>query len=191
MKRPGRVIVAPLLAGLLAAGLAVAGPGAGVAHAVTTFTQVSDGFESGFPFAPGRWERFTWGGGQAWYDSGIGVAHTGQNDGWLYVAGNGWAAERIGMDLSGQYSSTCWAAVWMQPTGAGAQAGLQVWNPNGWHLIAASYPWLTGNGSGYQLVIVPLNLSGFAGPVYLQAIYGTSSGTGQYVRVDDMSLTCN
>jgi hypothetical protein len=164
---------------------------AGATGAQAGTTQFWDSFEVGNPSS--RWQGFTGGDGVAGYDINKGVAHQGQNNGWLYV-GNGWAAERIPVDLNGFFHrSNCAAGVYMQAVGPGAQVGLQIWNPNnGWHVIAETYPWIDGNGSGYHSVSIgQLNLQGYGGTVYLQAIYGTNSGNKQYVRVDDMVLQCS
>jgi hypothetical protein len=157
---------------------------------LASITQFWDDFEGATPWT--RWEGGGSGDGIAGYDINGGVAHSGRNDGWLYV-GNGWAANRIRVNLNGFFSrSNCAAAISMAPLGSGAQVGLQIWNPTNWTIIAATYPWIEGNGTGYhQVVIDGLNLSGYRGDIYLQAIYGNSSGIKQFIRLDDMILQCS
>ena len=152
--------------------------------------QVWDSFE-GSP-----WTRMDSGGdgdGVAGFDINGGVAYTGANNGWLHV-GNGWAAHRLAVNLDGGFSGKKWncsAAVRMNVLGAGAVAGLQVWDPNGWHIIAEHYPWINGNGSGYHLVAIHnLDLTRFQGNIYLQVIYGDNRPTPQFIRVDDLVLQC-
>jgi hypothetical protein len=136
-----------------------------------------------------RWEAFHGGGdGGAGFNINLGFGHNGHsNNGWLYAA-NGWAFMRIAHGVNVGNRSDCAAAMYMKPVGGGAQVGLQVWNPNGWHLIAETYPWL--DGSDYQQVYVTgMNLEG-VDTVYIQAIYGNSSGSARFIRLDDVALQC-
>jgi hypothetical protein len=147
--------------------------------------EFSDGFE-GDPWS--RWEGLAEGDGVAGADIDQGLAHYGKNNGWLF-AGHGWAAERIGVSV-GQWAdrSICMAEIWMRPVGGGATVGLQVWNPDGWHLIAETYPWL--DGTSYQRVLLlPFSLEGLD-KVYVQAIFGNHTGDERFVRIDDMVLRC-
>lgn len=157
------------------------------AHAGTT--QRWDSLEGATPWT--RWQGGGSGDGAAGYDIGGGVARSGANNGWLHV-GNGWAANRIPVDLGGFFSRhNCAAAVAVNVLAPGAQVGLQIWNPNGWQVIAETYPWIVGNGTGYhQIVLTNLNLSGFFGTIYLQVIYGNNDNIKKFVRFDDMVLEC-
>ncbi|WP_329403959.1 hypothetical protein [Streptomyces melanogenes] len=147
--------------------------------------EFTDSFE-GNPW--NRWEGFHEGDGVAGADLGQGLARTGANNGWLYT-GQGWAAERIAVPVgSWGDRSNCTASIHAQPVGGGAQVGLQVWDPNGWHLLTETYPWL--GGQGYQKITTgPINVSGLS-TVYVQAIYGSSSGKPQFVRLDDVTFRC-
>jgi len=178
-----KALVALVVAVLASGGIVAATPTA--AHAgLTDFT---DSLEGATPWT--RWQGGGVGDGIAGYDINGGVAHSGANDGWLYV-GNGWAANRIPVNLGGfYYRYNCAVGVWFNPLASGAVVGLQVWNPNGWHIIAETYPWVTGGGYK-QVYISGLNLSGYSGDIYLQVIYGNNSGVKTWIRFDDMQLQC-
>jgi hypothetical protein len=148
--------------------------------------QVWDGLEGPTPWT--RWQGGGSGDGVAGYDINGGVAHWDQNDGWLHV-GNGWAANRIPVNISQWTRHNCSVGVWVNPLAAGAQVGLQLWNPNGWHIIAETYPWVTGGGYK-QIFISGLDLRPYSGDVYLQVIYGNSNGVKTFVRFDDMAISC-
>jgi len=152
-------------------------------------TQLWDSVEGATPWT--RWQGGGSGDGVAGYDLNGGVARTGANNGWLHV-GNGWAANRLPVSLSGFHTrNNCAAGVYANVLAPGAQVGLQIWNPNGWTIIAEIYPWVVGNGTGYHVVSMGnLNLSGFSGTIYLQFIYGNSDGIKKFIRFDDMVLEC-
>jgi hypothetical protein len=165
--------------------LAVTSITAAPAHAGVV--QVWDSIEGATPWT--RWQGGGSGDGVAGYDINGGVARTGANDGWLHV-GNGWAANRIPVNISSWNRGNCAVGVWFNPlTAAGAQVGLQIWNPNGWHIIAETYPWFPGGGY-HQAYITGLDLRGFTGDIYLQVIYGNSNGIKTFVRFDDMAISC-
>lgn len=166
-----------------AIGLTVVGLSATTAHASTS--QFSDGFE-GNPWS--HWEPLVSGDGRADADIDQGFARTGANNGWLYT-GQGWAAERIAVPIGPwEDRSNCSAEIYAQPLGGGAQVGLEIWDPNGWHKLTATAPWLTG--PGYQPIRTrPVNLIGID-KVYVQAIFGKDNGVKQFVRLDDMTLRC-
>ncbi|MGV9777754.1 hypothetical protein [Streptosporangium sp. NPDC003464] len=69
------------------------------------------------------------------------------------------------------------------------RSACKVWNPNGWHVIAETYPWVAGGGYR-QVYISGLNLQGYSGDIYLQVIYGNDNGVKTWVRFDDMQLRC-
>ena len=126
--------------------------------------RVWDGVEGATPWT--RWQGGGSGDGVAGYDINGGVARSGANDGWLHV-GNGWAANRIPVNITYLNRGNCTVDVWFNPlTSAGAQVGLQIWDPNGWHIIAETYPWFPGGGYR-QAIITGLDLRGFAGDIYL------------------------
>lgn len=154
--------------------------------AMAGLTDFTDSLEGPTPWT--RWQGGGVGDGIAGYDINGGVAHSGANNGWLYV-GNGWAANRIPVDLNGfYYRSNCAVGVWFNVLYSGAQVGLQVWNPNGWTIIRETYPWLTNGWK--QVYITGMNLQGFSGPIYLQVIYGNNNGIRTWIRFDDMQLQC-
>lgn len=64
---------------------------------------------------------------------------------------------------------------------------LQVWDPNGWQMIATNAPWLEGDR--YQQIVTHVNLNN-RNTVYVQAIFSTN-GASQYVRIDEMELECS
>jgi len=147
----------------------------------------SDSVEGATPWD--HWQANSGGDGQVGYDINRGFAHSGANNGWLFV-GNGWAANRIPVNVSNWTRDRCGVSVWFNPvTAAGAQVGLQVWNPNGWHIIAETYPWYPGFGYR-QAWITGLDLRGYTGDVYLQVIYGKPNGPKTFVRFDDLALGC-
>jgi hypothetical protein len=154
--------------------------------AQATLVQVWDGLESATPWT--EWQSGGSGDGVAGYDIHGGVAHTGDNDGWLYV-GNGSASNRIPVNISQWTRDNCTVGVWFNPLSpAGAVVGLQVWNPNGWHIIASTTSWIPVGG--YGQVSIDLDLSGFSGDIYLQVIYGNNNGIKTFVRFDDMAISC-
>jgi hypothetical protein len=159
----------------------------GQAHAGVT--QFWDSIEGTAPWT--RWQGGGDGDGVAGYDINGGVAHSGANNGWLYV-GNGWAANRIPVNLDGFFQrNSCAAAVYVDVLAPGAVVGLQIWNPNGWTIIAETYPWIVGNGTGYHSIVISnLNLTNFRGTIYLQFIYGNNDNIKRFVRFDDMVLEC-
>lgn len=152
-------------------------------------TQFWDSFEGSTPWT--RWEGGQSGNGVVGYDVNAGGAYSGLNNGWL-KAGNGSASNRIPVSLSGfSIRNNCAVGVKARALGTGGFVGLQVWNPSGWSVIAATYPWINGNGAGYQQISISgLNLTSLSGTIYLQAIYSNSSGVQQFVRIDDMVLEC-
>jgi hypothetical protein len=162
----------------------------GATEAQAGLTQQWDSFEGSTPWT--RWQGSSSGDGVVGYDIDKGVAHSDKNNGWLAV-GNGWAANRIPVNLDGfNHRSDCAVGLYVNVLASGAQVGLQVWNPDGWHVIAQQYPWVDGNGSGYHVVnITGLNLQGLSGDIYVQAIYGNYNGTKTFVRIDDMVLECS
>ncbi|MEV7342289.1 hypothetical protein [Streptomyces sp. NPDC093544] len=119
------------------------------------------------------------------------VARSGVNNGWLYT-GNGWAAEKIAVTIgSWGNRSNCSASIWANPVSYGAGVGLEVWDPNGangWVKLTSTAPGISA-GSYQQITTAPLNLNGLS-TVYIQAIYGNNNGVKQFVRIDDVSLTC-
>ncbi|MFG2969737.1 hypothetical protein ACGFZS_41330 [Streptomyces sp. NPDC048288] len=119
------------------------------------------------------------------------VARSGVNNGWLYT-GNGWAAEKIAVPIgSWTNRSNCSASIYANPVSYGAGVGLEVWDPNGaggWVRLTSTAPGLSA-GRYQQITTAPLNLTGIS-TVYVQAIYGNDSGVAQFVRIDDVSLTC-
>ncbi|MGV9363574.1 hypothetical protein [Amycolatopsis sp. NPDC003731] len=156
--------------------------------AQASIVQVWDSVEGATPWT--RWQGGGSGDGVAGYDLNGGVARSGANDGWLYV-GNGWAANRIPVNISNWNRGNCAVGVWFNPlTPAGAQVGLQIWNPDGWRIIAETYPWFPGGGYR-QAFITGLDLRGFTGDIYLQVIYGNGNGTKTFVRFDDMAIQCS
>ncbi|MDT7788643.1 MAG: hypothetical protein QOF58_7062 [Pseudonocardiales bacterium] len=146
-----------------------------------------DGFEGAYW---DRWEPASSGSNaQAGYDDdGVpGVAYKGSNNGWLYSAG-GWAANRRRIDVSSWGGrANCQARIMANPVGRPNQVELQVWDPNGWRMIATSAPWLQGDV--YQPIVTQVNLNG-RNVVYVQAIFATT-GTSQFVRIDEMELECS
>ncbi|WIG95688.1 hypothetical protein [Myxococcus sp. SDU36] len=171
-------------AAVVAASLTMLGTNAAYADII----QVWDSLEGPTPWT--RWQGGGDGDGVAGYDINGGVALYGANNGWLYV-GNGWAANRIPVNIGHWQRHNCAAAVSVNVLAPGAFVGLQIWNPNGWTIIAETYPWIVGNGTGYhQIAIGNLNLSRF-GTVYLQVIYGNSDNIKKFVRFDDMVLQCS
>lgn len=157
---------------------------AGVAHA--GLTQWSDGFE-GNPAA--YWQGLGSGDGGTGFDYNLGFARSGQNNGWLY-AYHGSSLLRIAVPaLNAPSRSNCAAAAYMRSVGGSAQVSFQVWDPNGWHLIAWSgNVWI--NDSGYQQVFVSgLDLRGYS-TIYIQAAFGNSGGPAHFVRVDDAVVQC-
>jgi len=89
------------------------------------------------------------------------------------------------VNLGGFYRRTnCAVGVWFNVLYSGAQVGLQIWNPNGWHVIAETYPWLTGGWK--QVYIQNLNLQGYTGDIYLQVIYGIRT----WIRFGDLAMNC-
>jgi len=119
------------------------------------------------------------------------VARTGVNNGWLYT-GNGWAAEKIAVNIgSWGNRSNCSASIWANPVSYGAGVGLEIWDPNGangWVKLTSTAQGVS-TGSYQQITTPPLNLSGVS-TVYVQAIYGNNKTQKQFVRIDDVSLTC-
>ncbi|MFF7475930.1 hypothetical protein [Streptomyces sp. NPDC008092] len=119
------------------------------------------------------------------------VARTGVNNGWLR-AGTGWAAEKIAVPIDSWTNRTnCTASIWADPVSYGAGVGLEVWDPNGangWVKLTSTAPGLSA-GRYTQIRTAPLNLSGLS-TVYVQAIYGNSRTDPQFVRIDDVELTC-
>ncbi|GLZ40782.1 hypothetical protein [Actinokineospora sp. NBRC 105648] len=164
---------------------AVAAPVSGEHAAMARYAGDSDGFE-GDPWI--RWERFTSGDGATDVNYGLGFAHNGANNGWLYAA-HGWAAERLRVSVdSWPNRHNCRARVWARPVDQGAQVELQVWDPNGWRILTSTAPWLSS--AGYQKIVTSgVDLTGVP-TVYVQAIYGNSTGAGRFVRLDDAVLEC-
>ncbi|MFJ2830430.1 hypothetical protein ACIPC1_23185 [Streptomyces sp. NPDC087263] len=119
------------------------------------------------------------------------VARTGVNNGWLYT-GNGWAAEKIAVSIgSWGNRSNCSASIYANPVSYGAGVGLEIWDPNGangWVKLTSTAQGVSA-GSYQQITTAPLNLNGLS-TVYVQAIYGNDNGVEQFVRIDDVSLTC-
>jgi hypothetical protein len=179
--RTSRALVSAAALLVMAAGAAVPAQAA-PASAV----QFSDGFE-GNPWS--HWQKFQDGDGVAGADINQGLARSGANDGWLYT-GTGWAAERIAVPV-GSWSnrSVCTARIYAESVSYAAQVGLEIWNPNnGWVRLTGTTGWITTGG--YQLITsAPVDLSALD-TVYVQAIYGNYGAIPQYVRLDDMSLTC-
>ncbi|MGW4115348.1 hypothetical protein ACWEFJ_31110 [Actinosynnema sp. NPDC004786] len=183
------------LSGLFAAALAAAavftGTAAGQPTGTTTdgatakaYASASDGFE-GDPWS--RWERFTSGDAAADVNYGQGLAHNGANNGWLWAA-HGWAAERYGVTIDTWPRGNCTASIWAEPVDGGAQVELQIWDPNGWRLVATTAPWLAGDG--YQRIVTSgINLNG-VNKVFVQAIFGNDTGAGKFIRLDDVALEC-
>ena len=95
------------------------------------------------------------------------------------------------------YRSQCSAGVYAEPIWLSPffnLVELQVATPNGqggFNLIARQDLYLSA-WWGYQPVVINnLNLSGY-GTIYLQAIYRNfAGGAAQYVRLDDMTLSCS
>ncbi|MCG5216719.1 hypothetical protein [Streptosporangium sp. KLBMP 9127] len=147
-----------------------------------------DSLEGSTPWT--RWEGGGDGDGIAGYDINGTGARSGVNNGWLHV-GNGWAANRLRITLDGGLVNryNCNVGVWFNVLNSGAAVGLQVWNPNGWHIIAETYPWVAGGGYR-QVSISGLNLQSYSGDIYLQVIYGNSNGIKTWVRFDDMAIQC-
>ncbi|UJW31024.1 hypothetical protein L3Q67_38490 [Saccharothrix sp. AJ9571] len=172
------------MAALGAAAMLVTGAAAGQA-AAEVFAGASDGFE-GDPWS--RWERFTSGNAVADGDYGGGVARNGANNGWLWAA-HGWAAERYGVAIDSWPRNSCKASIWAHPVDGGAQVELQVWDLNGWRLVGTTAPWL-GGGSYQRIVTSGINLNGVS-KVYVQAIFGNSTGAGKFIRLDDMAFECS
>lgn len=167
-------------------GLTLAGLSVTTAHAASSH-QFSDGFE-GNPSA--NWQPLTSGDGRADFDIDQGFARTDKNNGWLYT-GQGWAAERIAIPIAawGGDRSNCTAEIYAQPVDGGAQVGLEIWDPNGWHKLTSTAPYL--RGPGYQPIKTSrVNLSRID-TVYVQAIFGKDNGVKQFVRLDDMTLRCD
>lgn len=132
--------------------------------------------------------RTVWNSRVAGADIGQGHARSGLNNGWLF-AGHGWAAERVRVPVSSwQNRSNCAASVYARPVADGAQVGVQVWDPNGWRLLAESYPWLDGDRHQW-ITTGSLNTSQLD-TVYVQVIFGKDSPQQQYVRIDDVSFRC-
>lgn len=146
---------------------------------------VHDGFEGSYW---NRWEPGQQGDALAGYDDQgePGVAFKGSVNGWLYSHG-GWAANRRKVDVSGWGSrGNCEARIWANPLGRDNQVELQVWDPNGWQMIATEAPWL--GRDHYQQIVTHVNLNG-RNTVYVQAIFSTG-GAAQFVRIDEMELEC-
>lgn len=170
-------------AAAVAAALAAVAVFSGTANANDRYAY--DGFEGAYW---DRWEPGQQGDAQAGYDDdGVpGVAYQGSNNGWLYSHG-GWAANRRRVDVSGWGErGRCEARIMANPVGRPNQVELQVWDPNGWQMIATSAPWLQGDG--YQQIVTPVNLNA-RNVVYVQAIFSTN-GTSQFVRIDNLELEC-
>lgn len=173
-----------LLALSAVAGLMFAALPTAMAQASTT--RFFDGFEANPSM---RWEPLTSGDGRADFDIAQGFARSGANDGWLYT-GQGWAAERIAVPIgTWPDRSNCTAEIYAQPVGGGAQVALEIWDPNGWHKLTSTAPFLPG--SGYQPIRTSrINLTRI-NTVYVQAIFGKDNGVKQFVRLDDMTLQCS
>jgi hypothetical protein len=192
LRRPSRLV--------LLSTLAVAGVGFTMittAAAQAGVQQWSDGFEGSAPWT--SWYAWGLGNASAGYDINKGFARTGQNNGWLWVGTQGGeAGERITPPLSTfPYRSQCSAGVYAEPIWLSPffnLVELQVATPNGqggFNLIARQDLYLSA-WWGYQPVVINnLNLSGY-GTIYLQAIYRNfAGGAAQYVRLDDMTLSCS
>jgi hypothetical protein len=192
LRLPSRVVLLSTLAvmGVGSTMITTAAAQAGV-------QQWSDGFEGSAPWT--NWYAWAIGNASAGYDINKGFAHTGQNNGWLWVGANGGeAGERIGPPLSTfPYRSQCSAGVYATPIWLNPVENLvelQVETPNGqggFNLIARQDAYLNSL-FGYQPVVINnLNLSPY-GTVDLQAIYrNLAGGAAQYVRLDDMTLSCS
>ena len=180
-----RLIAVAAAAAVTAIGLAVPAQ-----SAPATTIQFTNSFE-GNPW--NDWQGLQTGDGVAGADVNGNpvVARTGVNNGWLYT-GNGWAAEKIAVPIgSWGNRSNCSASIWANPVSYGAGVGLEVWDPNGangWVKLTSTAPGVSA-GRYQQITTAPLNLNGLS-TVYIQAIYGNSSGVPQFVRIDDVSLTC-
>ncbi|TYB71032.1 hypothetical protein FXF51_00905 [Nonomuraea sp. PA05] len=165
-------------------GLVFAGLPAAIAQAAPS--RFADGFE-GNPAQ--RWEPLTSGDGRADFDLAQGLARSGADNGWLY-AGQGWAAQRIAVPVGGwPERSSCVAEIYAQPVGGGAQVALEIWDPNGWHKLTSTAPFLPG--SGYQRIRTSRIDLRRLDTVYVQAIFGKDDGARQFVRLDDVSLRCS
>jgi hypothetical protein len=181
--------------------LAVVGVGCSMittAAAQAGVQQWSDGFEGSAPWT--SWYAWALGNASAGYDINKGFAHTGQNNGWLWVGTQGGeAGERIHLSLGTfPYRNQCSAGVYATPIWLYPPSNLvelQVTTPNGrggFNLIARQDAYLNA-WFGYQAVVINnLNLSGYGGILYLQAIYrNLAGGAAQYVRLDDMTFSCS
>ncbi|MEU4575640.1 hypothetical protein ACBI99_41600 [Nonomuraea sp. ATR24] len=177
-------VLAPLVAIMVISTGTVVSTATGALAGITSRTDDLEGVPQT------RWQGGGDGDGIAGYDINQPVARSGVNNGWLYV-GNGWAANRIPITLDGGFVDryNCAVGVWVNVLYSGAFVGLQVWNPNGWHIIAETYPWVTGGGYK-QISMSGLNLQGYSGTIYLQVIFGNSNGVKTWVRFDDMSIAC-
>lgn len=142
------------------------------------------------------WQKFEGGDGTAGYDINRGVAHRGENNGWLHV-GNGWAAWRTFMSAGPlgppQHRRYCYASAAIQVVGDGAQVGLEVWGVNhdySWTRVRETYPWVAGGGYRPIQILWIDDLSMYR-EVWVQVIYGSSGGPKKYVRFDEVTLSCN
>lgn len=170
-----------VIAVVLALTAALAG---GTAHA-DEWNYAHDGYEGAYW---DRWEFPPEGAGTGEVESDQGTAFRGSNNGWVHAREGNWAAQRRAFDVSGWNRTNCYARMWANPLEYAAPVGLQVWNPNGWTLIADRAPALPA-GSYSQIVVGPFDMSN-TGSVYLQGIYGDNTSWGQYVRLDEFELEC-
>ncbi|MFD5074422.1 hypothetical protein [Streptomyces sp. NPDC058371] len=182
-----RLIAVATAAAVTAIGIAVPAQAQAAPISTVTFT---NSFE-GNPW--NDWQGLKSGDGVAGADVNGNpvVARTGVNNGWLYT-GTGWAAEKIAVSIgSWGDRSNCSASIWANPVSYGAGVGLEVWDPNGangWVKLTSTAPGVSA-GKYQQITTPPLNLNGLS-TVYIQAIYGNSKAVAQFVRIDDVSLTC-
>ncbi|MGW9213237.1 hypothetical protein ACWGR4_40550 [Embleya sp. NPDC055664] len=159
--------------------------GTGTAHA--GLRQYQDGFESN---PSGKWIRETVGNAATGFDFGLNNARSGSNNGWLNAGTQGFAAEGIWVSTGDAGASDCAAQVFANPLNdRSREITVGVWDSSG-NLIDN----ITRNLSftGYQRVQSnPFRLYGYQSVFVRFTVSDSGRGyDGEWVRLDDFTLTC-
>ncbi|MFS8100561.1 hypothetical protein LFM09_25870 [Lentzea alba] len=156
----------------------------GTAHAAPNFE--SDGYEGNYGE---RWVGETGGYATGGIETDGVHAYKGSNNGWLF-AGGGWAAQARQFVVRDWADRTdCEARFWANPQNSEERMTLQVWNPNGWVLLASGGGNFVPQGQWSQTVSRRFDLSG-TDYVYVQAIMGAQHHSPQVIRYDEFELEC-
>jgi hypothetical protein len=131
-------------------------------------------------------------GGNAGYDIGAGFAHTGQDNVWVNAITKGiWNSVNVSFDPGaakwGGKVTTCDISAWIQTSPDFVGGIMDVWDHWGGTQLAHE-PLPTSPSWQEQFYHIDVSASSGAGALLVFGFWGT--GTDQWLRVDDVSLTC-